>query len=84
MLDELNADTVNLRILWQDLIITRDHINMQTVLATGFQDFGKGPLIKLRTADLFGNGIFNSDGSEWKAHRAMTRPFFGECFGMLS
>lgn len=27
---------------------------------------------------LFGNGIINSDGAEWKAHRALVRPFFGE------
>ena len=27
--------------------------------------------------DLFGKGIFTTDGDEWKAHRALTRPFFG-------
>jgi hypothetical protein len=26
---------------------------------------------------LFGTGILNTDGDEWKAHRALTRPFFG-------
>ena len=42
LFDELNTDTMNLRILWQDVIVTRNHINMQTALATGFEDFGKG------------------------------------------
>ena len=41
LFDELKTDTMNLRILWQDSIVTRNHINMQTVLATDFDDFGK-------------------------------------------
>lgn len=32
-----------------------------------------------RLFDLFGDGIFNTDGAEWRAHRALTRPFFGWC-----
>lgn len=36
-----------------------------------------------RLFDMFGDGIFNADGAQWKAHRAMTRPFFGLSF-MLS
>lgn len=27
---------------------------------------------------MFGNGIFNTDGAQWTAHRALIRPFFGE------
>lgn len=27
---------------------------------------------------MLGNGIFNRDGVIWRAHRAMTRPFFGK------
>lgn len=71
--NELNTDTVNLRLLWQDKyviryqpfgalhcgrkaetisplysIMTRDHHVMQTVLATGFEDFAKGPILKVR------------------------------------
>jgi len=26
---------------------------------------------------MFGNGILNTDGAEWKARRALIRPFFG-------
>lgn len=91
-------DTINMRILWQDLIFTRNHKVIQYVLATGWENFYKGPIAKLRSANvlqthnsldlmcigadslftLFGNGIFNTDGAEWKAHRALVRPFFGE------
>ncbi|KAF9506189.1 hypothetical protein BS47DRAFT_1305586 [Hydnum rufescens UP504] len=76
LFDELQSDTINARLLWRDLIITRDHNVVKTVLATGFPDFEKGPKTKMRLFSLFGNGIFNSDGEQWKAHRALTRPFF--------
>lgn len=42
------SNTINFRILWQDTIITRDHRVMQHVLATGFNDFEKGPQVKLK------------------------------------
>lgn len=37
--------TINLRILWQDMLITRDHKVMQHVLATGFEEFEKGSFV---------------------------------------
>ncbi|KAF8308494.1 cytochrome P450 [Clavulina sp. PMI_390] len=73
------VDTINLRVLWQDQIITRDHLVMKQMLATGFDGFLRagGVAGKLdRLNDLFGDGIFNTDGAQWKAHRALTRPFF--------
>ncbi|KAF8308490.1 cytochrome P450 [Clavulina sp. PMI_390] len=73
-----NVHTINLRVLWQDQIITRDHLVMKQMLATGFDGFSKTASVpgRLRLYDLFGDGIFNIDGAEWKAHRALTRPFF--------
>ncbi|KAF8308493.1 cytochrome P450 monooxygenase CYP63 [Clavulina sp. PMI_390] len=72
------VNTINLRILWQDQILTRDHLVMKQMLATGVDEFTKtgGVPGKLILDDLFGGGIFNSDGAQWKAHRALTRPFF--------
>lgn len=90
-------NTVNVPMLWQDQLFTKDHRVIQYMLATGFEDFRKGPITKLKSViinfsasfepissyflsrlfGMFGNGIFNSDGAEWKAHRALTRPFFG-------
>ncbi|KAF8308481.1 cytochrome P450 monooxygenase CYP63 [Clavulina sp. PMI_390] len=80
-------DTINLRVLWQDQIITRDHMVMKQMLTTGFEGFTRAGSVparlragsvpaRLRLYDLFGDGIFNVDGAEWKAHRALTRPFF--------
>lgn len=43
-----NYDTINLRVLWQDMLITRDHKIVQHVLATGFQEFEKGSSVKLK------------------------------------
>lgn len=77
LFDELDSDTINLRIMWEDIIITKDPRVIQTVLATGFDKFHKGPLLKVLLRGLFGDGIFNNDGEEWKAHRALTKPFFG-------
>lgn len=48
LFDELKSNTINMRLLWQDLYVTRDHNVMQTMLATGFNDFGKGPINHLR------------------------------------
>ena len=94
---QLDADTINLRLMWRDIIITREPQIIQSVLATNFNDFGKGRLLKVRFVTcmietmratrfsvlnsafgLLGNGIFNNDGDEWRAHRALTRPFFSE------
>ena len=95
---QLDADTINLRLMWRDIIITREPQIIQSVLATNFLDFGKGPSFRVRFVacmietmrathfslllnsafGLLGNGIFNNDGDEWRAHRALTRPFFSE------
>lgn len=77
MFRELNSDTINVRILWKDHIVTRDPKVIQTVLATGFNRFHKGADSRLRLFGLFGDGIFTSDGEVWKNHRALTKPFFG-------
>lgn len=42
-----NVHTINLRILWGDTIITRDHRVVQHILANGFADFEKGPKLRL-------------------------------------
>ncbi|KAF9520560.1 hypothetical protein BS47DRAFT_1387177 [Hydnum rufescens UP504] len=74
--EALNADTINLRLFGRDNFLTRDHNAIKTILATSFPDFEKGDDVKSSMWGLFGAGIFNTDGDEWKAHRALTRPFF--------
>lgn len=43
-----NVHTINVRILWEDAIFTRDPDVIKYVLATGFSDFDKGKELKLR------------------------------------
>jgi hypothetical protein len=45
-----NVHTINVRMLWDDVILTRDHRVVQHVLATGFPDFDKGSELKLQYA----------------------------------
>ena len=41
-LDEYGCDTLNLGLWWQDTYITRNHRTIQAMLATNFDNFGKG------------------------------------------
>lgn len=45
----MGEHTVNLRLLWQDMIVTRDHQVIKEVLSTRFEEFGKGPIYKIRS-----------------------------------
>ncbi|CEL62808.1 Cytochrome P450 52A1 OS=Candida tropicalis GN=CYP52A1 PE=1 SV=3 [Rhizoctonia solani AG-1 IB] len=77
--DELSKEygnTFNMRLLWDDMIVTIDHDVIKFILATGFSSFGKGPKQQARLEGFLGDGIFNRDGELWKFHRNMTRPFF--------
>ena len=51
---------------------------LKRVLQTGFMDgvYGKPPFFRKQFADLFGNGIFNSNGAVWKAHREFAKTLF--------
>jgi hypothetical protein len=42
------ADTYTIRLFWRDYVFTRDHRVIQTVLATGFENFAKGPHVKAK------------------------------------
>jgi len=48
LFEEYQATTLNLRLLWQDVIITMDEKHIQFVLATGFSSFWRGPRQKER------------------------------------
>lgn len=68
--------TFDMGILWASQIVTVDPANVQHVLATSFNDFVKG--VKFRDMfDLFlGQGIFTTDGDQWRQHRQLLKPFF--------
>ncbi|RDL38393.1 Uncharacterized protein BP5553_02733 [Venustampulla echinocandica] len=48
---------------------------MEAILSSNFRDFGMGPRREI-TFPMFGDGIFNQDGHEWKQSRELLRPQF--------
>ncbi|KAA1472049.1 cytochrome P450 [Dentipellis sp. KUC8613] len=68
--------TFNTRTFFEDKYQTMEPDNIKAILASSFSSFEKGPLFATQMRDLFGTGVFNSDGDLWKFHRSMTRPFF--------
>ncbi|KIY51977.1 cytochrome P450 monooxygenase CYP63 [Fistulina hepatica ATCC 64428] len=76
LFEQYRCTTLNLRILWMDTIISMDSKHSQYLLTNGFYNFWRGNRQKERMETFLGNGIFNRDDGEWKAHRALARPFF--------
>ncbi|KAI6035665.1 cytochrome P450 [Pisolithus orientalis] len=69
---------VNVRIMFEDQILTTEPEHIKAVLSTQFNSFEKGPVLWDQLSALLGTGVFNSDGETWKFHRSMTRPFFSK------
>lgn len=57
-------------------LLTIDPENIKAVLATQFNDFGKGQRFIERWEEFLGRGIFNADGQIWSHARALMRPQF--------
>ncbi|KIM86025.1 hypothetical protein PILCRDRAFT_816571 [Piloderma croceum F 1598] len=68
--------TYNLRIFWEDTMVTYEPEHIKTILSTDFPNYVKGEKFSNPTRSFLGTGVFNSDGDMWKFHRSMTRPFF--------
>ncbi|KAI6122897.1 cytochrome P450 [Pisolithus croceorrhizus] len=69
---------VNVRIMFGDRIFTTEPEHIKAILATQFNSFEKGAVLRDQLNALLGTGVFNSDGETWKFHRSMTRPFFSK------
>ncbi|KAJ7134537.1 cytochrome P450 monooxygenase pc-2 [Mycena epipterygia] len=67
---------VNLRVMWEDIILTTQPEHIKLILATDFANYVKGERFQYGMTSVLGTGVFNSDGEMWKFHRSMTRPFF--------
>ncbi|TFY61812.1 hypothetical protein EVG20_g6918 [Dentipellis fragilis] len=77
LFEEYGCKTLNMRILWSDLIFTIDEVNVKYMLTgSGFEWFHKGYYWQERSESFLGNGIFNRDQEEWHAHRTIARPWF--------
>jgi len=76
-LKDRGISTVDLN-LWglPRLVFTNSVQNVEHVLKTNFNNYGKGPLLYRRFLGLFGDGIFNSDGDIWYHHRKVSSNIF--------
>ncbi|KAA8543341.1 hypothetical protein F0562_021164 [Nyssa sinensis] len=50
-------------------VYTANPSNVQHILKTNFNHYGKGDVFRATLSDLLGDGIFNSDGQNWKFQR---------------
>lgn len=58
------------------VIFTADPENIKALLATQFEDFGKGEQMQAAWREFLGNGIFTQDGRGWHDSRRLIRPQF--------
>jgi cytochrome P450 len=58
------------------LILTSDPDNIKAILATQFQDYGKGKPLYEEWKEFLGDSIFATDGELWHASRQLIRPLF--------
>ncbi|KAL8777315.1 MAG: hypothetical protein Q9213_007919 [Squamulea squamosa] len=51
---------------------------LEAILATQFNDYGKGENFTRDWQDFLGHGIFATDGEEWATSRQLLRPYFAQ------
>lgn len=68
--------TAELRALDRRTIFTADPENIKAILATQFQDFGKGKIFHREWSEFLGDSIFVTDGQMWHTSRQLLRPQF--------
>ncbi|KAJ7758386.1 cytochrome P450 [Mycena metata] len=74
--DEIGSNTYGIRIGWNNRVFTCEPQYIKSILSTQFSSFEKGKPFRDIFNPLLGTGVFAADGSTWKFHRDMTRPFF--------
>ena len=68
--------TVEAITVGERIIFTADEENVKAILATQFNDFGKGPQFRKEWKDFLGLSIFTTDGELWHNSRQLLRPQF--------
>ncbi|KAL2184298.1 cytochrome P450 [Thermothelomyces heterothallicus CBS 203.75] len=76
MLGEAGAYTVEGRIAGRRIVFTADHENIKAILATQFNDYGKGEPFHQEWRAFLGDSIFTTDGALWHDSRQLIRPQF--------
>ncbi|KAJ7023596.1 cytochrome P450 [Mycena alexandri] len=74
--DEIGSNTCGIRVGWKNRVFTCEPQYIKSMLSTQFSSFEKGKPFRDIFNPLLGTGVFAADGSMWKFHRDMTRPFF--------
>lgn len=69
------GDTFTSRLLTNRVISTVEPENIKTILSLNFKDYGIGHRLGF-FEPLLGKGIFDTDGDDWAASRALIRPSF--------
>lgn len=68
--------TIELTMARQRYIFTADPENVKAILATQFEEYGKGERFHNAWKDFLGDSIFTTDGEQWKKSRNLIRPQF--------
>lgn len=71
-----HSKTVEVGLAGQRWIFTADPENLKAILATQFQDFGKGKQFHEDWKPFLGDSIFTTDGQQWHDSRQLIRPQF--------
>ncbi len=72
-----DKDTMTMKIPGMNrFVFTLSLENIEYILKTKFENFGKGPAFKERFQGLLGDGIFNTDGKVWYNHRKVSSLLF--------
>lgn len=74
--EAVDNHTAAFRVLGRRIIFTDDPENIKAILATQFQDYGKGEPFHQEFQPFLGDSIFTTDGSRWHASRQLLRPQF--------
>ncbi|KAJ7069859.1 cytochrome P450 [Mycena amicta] len=73
---EETGPVVDLRVMFDNIIMTTEPMHIKLILATDFSNYVKGEKFQFGMRSVLGTGVFNSDGEMWKFHRTLTRPYF--------
>ncbi|KAJ0297131.1 hypothetical protein COL516b_011037 [Colletotrichum fioriniae] len=71
-----NPYTFEVSLMGSRTIFTADPENIRAMLATQFNEFGKGQRFRTDWFELMGNSIFNIDGDAWHTSRQRLRSLF--------
>lgn len=68
--------TCELTVMGRRTVFTSDPENIKAILATQFNDFGKGEIFHREWREFLGDSIFTTDGAMWHTSRQLLRPQF--------